>query len=210
MAHEKLLLSNRITRIYLDALSEIMGHHGLRALLRVSGLQSWVYNPPAYNAALEVDAADFALINTTLEEIYSPRGGRTWALRAGRVAFSGLLEHKGIELGVSDTAFRLLPTPQRVEVLLESLAQGLSEEQSLLDATVTKETDRFLLSLTPCPACWGRAGVPRPVCQGIVGLLQAALGWSRISENFWVDEIECGATKTAKDATCVFAINKTK
>ncbi len=46
MTRGKHFQSNQRTRIYLDALAEVMGAHGLSALLRLANLTQWIEHPP--------------------------------------------------------------------------------------------------------------------------------------------------------------------
>jgi predicted hydrocarbon binding protein len=209
MTRERFLLSNRRTRIYLDALGDVMGRHGLSALLRVAGLTAWIYDPPPYDNVLEVDAVDFVVLNTTLEEIYGPRGARSLIFRTGKIVFAKSLEQMGAEMGLNPTALKLMPLDTRVKRLLEALARG-NAQQGDIDALVTEEPGRLLYTLTRCPECWGRSGLSHSICEGMVGFIQAAIEWAGAVEHYWVKEIECGATKAVKDSTCVFAVNKAK
>lgn len=79
---------NKIARIYLLAMEEVMGKNGLNAILNMASLQNLIDNPPPDNLEREFDFADYSALNGALEEMYGPRGGRGLALRAGRASFS--------------------------------------------------------------------------------------------------------------------------
>ncbi|MGC9335440.1 MAG: hypothetical protein ACP5JJ_14910, partial [Anaerolineae bacterium] len=78
---------NLIARIYLEAIQEIMGANGIKALLNLADMRHLIDNFPPANLAKEFDFADFAHMNEAMEMMYGPRGGRALSLRAGRKAF---------------------------------------------------------------------------------------------------------------------------
>jgi len=67
---------NRIARIYIEAMEEVMGKNGLNAVLRLAGLPHLIDNYPPPNLAKEFEFADYSALNGALEEMYGPRGGR--------------------------------------------------------------------------------------------------------------------------------------
>ena len=90
MSREKsgLYYPNKIARIYIMAMEDVMGKNGLNAILNLAGLQNYIDNYPADNLERQFDFADFTALNAALEDMYGPRGGRGLALRAGRACFS--------------------------------------------------------------------------------------------------------------------------
>src|SRR3989304_5966394 len=93
--------ANKIARITLKALEEVMGKNGLNAILNLARLPHLIDNYPPDNFA------DFSAINLALEEFFGPRGGRGLALRAGRTAFADSLRNFGALAGVGDLAFKV-------------------------------------------------------------------------------------------------------
>jgi hypothetical protein len=209
MTRVRFLLTNRWVRIYLDALSEVMGHHGYTALLRVAGLHAWIYNPPPYEDVLDVDAMDFALLNKILEDIYGLRAGRSLAFRAGQVALGMVLARPDIALGVSETALKLLPPEKRVKAFLNALAQALTQPQSVT-VSLTELPDKLLCVVSPCPVYADRGVIARAVCRSMVGFLQAALEYIGAREPQGVEVVACGTGEEGGDPTCIFALDKTR
>jgi hypothetical protein len=207
MTRVRFLLTNRWVRIYLDALLEVMGHHGYTALLRVAGLHAWIYNPPPYEEVLEADAMDFALLNKILEDIYGPRGGRSLAFRAGQVAFRKILEHPDIDLGINESALKLLPTEKRAKTLLNALAHLLTQPQSVT-VSLTELSDKYLYVISPCPVYADRGVIVRAVCRSMIGFLQAALSHVGAREPYGIETVACGTGEEGGDPTCIFALDK--
>jgi len=110
VAREKsgLYYPNKIARIYIAAMEEVMGKNGLNAILNLAGLHQYIDNYPPDNLERQFDFADFTSLNIALEDMYGPRGGRGLALRAGRACFSQGLKNFGALAGVGDLAFKVL------------------------------------------------------------------------------------------------------
>lgn len=72
----KLYYPNKIARIFLAAMEDVMGKNGLNAILNLAGLQKYIDNFPPDNLEREFDFADFTALQIALEDMYGPRGGR--------------------------------------------------------------------------------------------------------------------------------------
>jgi predicted hydrocarbon binding protein len=198
--------SNRITRIYLDALGEIIGRHGLSALLRLAKLSRWIESPPPYDEQLAVDFVDFTALNETLEEMYGVRGGRALALRAGRVSFHAILEQLGAQEELEAGGFHELPLPERITTLLQKIAGVMAGETDAKVWVSQPAADRLLYHLEPSASCWARTHMERPVCHSTMGLLLEAIEWAAGEEEYMVEEVSCAATGNIIARPCVFAI----
>ena len=75
---------NRGGRIVLTALEDIMGSHGVNAVLNLAQLDHLVNNYPPNNLQLGFSFADFGILEESLEKMFGERGGRGLSLRAGR------------------------------------------------------------------------------------------------------------------------------
>lgn len=207
MSEHQHLQSNRRTRIYLDAIAEVIGQHGLHAVLRLANLEAWIETPPDYNDELAVSFADFARLNHMLEEMYGPRGGRALALRAGRAAFHAALEQLGGAVGLAGAAFKLLPPRARLKALLDAIIKGMSK-QSTSQTYLTEDRDALVYHVKPCPACWGRDKERNAICHSTVGFLMQALEWAGLADEYEVEETACAAVNEELAGECVFALRK--
>ncbi len=206
MERGKFFQSNHRTRIYLDAIAEVIGHHGLLALLRLADLTYWIDHPPPYDEVWGVDFADFSQLNATLEMMYGPRGQRALTMRAGRASFDEAIEQLGPKVGLAGATFQALPVPLRIKALLEALARGM-EQHGHTAVTVRKEGAQFIYSVHTCSMCWGQHDVEHPVCHGTVGFLLQALTWAEVGDDFQVEESRCSATQAAGDGRCEFTVS---
>ena len=206
MAVEKseLYYPNKMGRIYLMAMEEVMGANGIKAVLNLAKVPELIGNYPSNNLAREFDFADFGAIGGSIEEMYGPRGGRGLALRAGRAAFAQGLSEFGSVIGASELAFKVIPLATKLKVGLKAMAETFTKFSDQT-TSVEEADDHFVYVIYQCPVCWGRSGVDRNICYGAVGILQEGLRWVSGGKDFKVEEIECHA---AGAENCVFHIYK--
>ncbi len=195
--------SNLFGRIYLDAVEDVMGTHGMRAALRLGKLDHLMDNPPPNNLAKEFEFTDFSALNQAIEDMYGPRGGRGLSLRAGRATFAQGLKDIGPMVGVTDVAFRLLPLGLRMKLGLRAMAAAFSLTSDQI-TRVEEADDHFVYIIERCPVCWGRTA-DRPICYVALGLLQEGLSWGSGGRRFRVYENLCIAKG---DPVCDFHIYK--
>ncbi len=194
---------NKIARIALMAIEDVMGKNGLNAILNLAGLSHLIDNYPPDNLERKFDFADFSAINGALEEMYGPRGGRGLALRAGRATFSEGLRNFGALAGAGDLAFKVLPLSAKLHIGIPAMAKIFSTTSDQYSTTEEHE-DHFIYSIHKCPVCWGRT-VDRPACFMAVGLLQEGLKWVSGGREFKVVQTTCRASG---DEICNFQIMK--
>jgi hypothetical protein len=194
---------NRIGRIYLESMGEVMGVNGLNAILNMAGMQYLVGNLPPDDLEKKFDFADYSALNGALEDMYGQRGGRGLQLRAGRAAFAKGLQALGALSGVGDLAFKVLPLGAKLRAGIPALAR-LYSQISDQRSTVEDHGDHLLYTANPCPVCWGRKS-DQPICFTGRGILEQGLDWLSNGRKFRVEEIECIAMGNAR---CAYAIYK--
>lgn len=194
---------NLIAKIYLEAIEEIMGTNGIKALLNMANMQHLIDRFPPANLNKEFDFADFAHLNEAMEMMYGPRGGRALALRAGRKAFDQGLKNLGAMVGVADKAFRLLPLKLKMKVGIGAMAKAFSTTSDQI-SYVHELEDHFIYVIERCPVCWGRKS-DGPICHAALGIILEALDWGSGGKKFKVAQTTCHA---AGDPTCNFIIYK--
>ena len=194
---------NLIAKIYLEAIEEIMGANGVKALLNMADMQQLIDNYPPANLSKEFDFADFAHLNEAMEQMYGHRGGRALSLRAGRKAFDQGLKNFGAMVGVADRTFRLLPLKLRMKVGLGAMAKAFSTTSDQI-SYVEEEDDRFVYVIERCPVCWGRQA-ESPICHAAMGIIQEGLNWGTGGMQFKTAEVTCIAKG---DPACKFTISK--
>jgi predicted hydrocarbon binding protein len=194
---------NKLGRIILLSLEEVIGRNGINAVLNLADLQHLINNLPPDTFDLGFRFDDLGSIHQALDTMYGPRAGRGLALRAGRACFKHGLHEFGSILGVSDLAFRLLPLKMKIKVSVEAFAD-LFNNYSDQVVWVEEKPDEFFWHTERCPACWGRV-TDSPCCQLTVGLLQETLFWVSGGKYFMVEETSCIAQG---DQTCTIHLSR--
>jgi len=194
---------DRLGRIMLLALEEVMGKSGLNALLNLSSLSYLIDNYPSNDDDKTVSFETISQLQHALEQAYGPHGGRGLALRAGRVFFSNGLRTYGPELGLNDITFRLQPPDLKLIDVLNSLTDFF--DQYTDQQVVLEETEQSILwHIERCPWCWGRKEF-EPACHFAVGMLQEALYWVSGGKFYNVMEETCIAQG---DSACLIVIDR--
>jgi predicted hydrocarbon binding protein len=197
--------ANKIARITLQALEEVMGKNGLNAILNLAHLPHLIDHFPPDNLEREFNFADFSAFNLALEEMYGPRGGRGLALRAGRAAFADALRNFGALAGAGDLAFKVLPLQAKMRIGIPAMAKIFSQISDQY-STVKECENEFVYTIHRCPVCWGRKNSDKPVCFVATGLLQEGLKWLSGGNEVRVNESQCVAMN---HPVCEFVIQKT-
>lgn len=192
---------NKMGRIILLSLEEVIGRNGVNAVLNLAGLQHLINNYPPNNFDLSFRFDDLGGMHQALDTMYGPRAGRGLALRAGRACFQHGLREFGSVLGISDLAFRLLPLKMKIKVGIETCAELINNYSDQV-VELEEKSDMFYWHTERCPVCWGRV-TDAPCCHLAVGVLQESLFWVSGGKYFMVEEVSCIAQG---DQTCTFHI----
>jgi len=194
---------NKMGRMYLLALEDVVGKNSVNAMLNQAGLRRRINNYPPHNLTLGWSFEEMSSLSQAMEAVYGPQGGPGLAVRAGRAWFHYALKDFVAVLGIADLAFRLLPLGMKIKLGLNAMADTFSETG---DQTVRVEEDeeQFLYCIDRCPECWGRTAAV-PICHTNLGLLQEGLHWVTGGKTVRVTEGFCIARG---DASCTYIIDK--
>jgi hypothetical protein len=201
--HDDLHCTNKLGRIVLLALEEMLGNTGVTSMLYQAGLPHLINNYPPNNLDAGFPFGDLASIHQTLDALYGPRGGRGVALRAGRACLKyGMIEFGPVP-GVSEQNFRLLPLASKIRVGAQAFANTINQHSDH-PLQFEESPEGFLWTIERCPICWGRHS-DSPCCHLLVGVLQEALFWLSCGRNYRVEEISCVAKG---DSACSILIDR--
>lgn len=194
---------NKMGRIILIAIEEVMGRNGVNAVLNLANLKHLINNYPPNNFDRAFPFEEVSALLKALEDMYGPRGGRALAIRAGRSVFRFGLKDIGPILGIADLAFRIMPLNMKLKVGFEVFAEMFNK---FTDQVVRLGEDEHVYHwiIERCPMCWTRQA-DSPVGALAVGILQEGLYWLTGGKNFHVEETECIAC-TARQG--LFLIDK--
>lgn len=194
----------RMGRIILLAMEEVLGRAGTRSVLRLASLASYLDNLPAARSDKTFPFEAVSRLIESLEQAYGPQGGRGTALRIGRACFQYGLREYGSMLGLTEMAFRLLPLSSKFSAGSKSFADLFNKHTDQI-VRVEEKDEKLFWHIERCPLCWERH-TTEPACHLAVGLLQESLYWLSGGKIFNVEEIACIARG---DPACTMVIDKT-
>jgi predicted hydrocarbon binding protein len=194
-------LPNKLGRMYLLALEEVIGRNAVNAALNLAGLVHLLDNYPPNTLDRDFRFDDLGRLHQALERLYGPRGGRGLALRTGRASFKYGLREFGPMLGITDLAFRLLPLTMKLKAGVEGFAEIFNRYTDQV-VHVEERPEALAFHIDRCPLCWNRH-TDGPCCHLAVGFLQEGLAWLSGGKSFVVTETECIAQG---DASCLLWI----
>jgi predicted hydrocarbon binding protein len=195
--------SNKIVRLLLQSLEEVLGRSGLNAVLNLAQMRRLVDHTPPNNLETAFTPAEVGTLLCALDEMYGPRAGRGLALRTGRAAFRYGLKEFGQAWNLTDLSFRLQPLGIKLKAAAEACA-GVVNQQIGLGVVLTEANGRLVWTMPACPECAGRRSAA-PCCYVAVGLLQESAYWSSGGKNFEVEETTCVALG---DPLCTLVMDK--
>ena len=197
---------NKIGRIYLEAIQEVIGETALTDLLHQVGLERYQGTLPPNNFQREFDFADYSTLCAGLEQlqvIHPHEPPLTY--EASRLCFTGGMKGFGALAGFSQVSlgFQVLPTAIKIKMGLQAMAMVFS---TLSDqpTEVQDQPDFYNYIIHRCPVCWGRHA-DHPICAGGGALIAEGLHWVT-QHRYRVTEARCFARG---DDACTFEIDKT-
>ncbi|RLD04216.1 MAG: hypothetical protein DRI32_06095 [Chloroflexi bacterium] len=203
MSHrEDAVIVNTIVRQALAAAEEVMGANGLNAVLRLSGLGSFVNNLPPDNLEPAIKATEYAQFNQAIEDFYG-RGGRGMLKRIGKASFQYAINEQPALLGVAGAALKLLPQKQRIKFILNSMASALKKSNPQVEAWVEEEDGKIAYIESSCAICHSRKS-DKPICYLYLGSLGEAVEWATGKE-YAITETHCMAKG---DSYCRFEVGE--
>lgn len=199
----KYYFPNKMGRIALLAMEEVMGRNGINAVLNLANLRHLLANYPPSNFDRCFSFTEMSRIMGALDEMYGARSARGLALRTGRTCFRYGIRDFGPMLGMADLAFRVMPLDMKLRVGFEVFAEVFNK---FSDHVVRVEEDEgfFIWTNERCGICWERTA-PAPCCHLTVGIIQEALYWVSGGQSFVVEEIACSAVGSN---ACTIRIDK--
>ena len=195
---------NRMGRIILESMEEVVGRNGLNAALNLAGHSQLIGNYPPSDNQPAFSFETLGGLLEKLEQAYGPRGGRGLAVRIGRSIFKYGMREFGPQLGLAETAFRLLPLHTKIRMGGQALADLFNNETDQR-VRIEEQDGKLLWVIERCPLCWGRR-TNDVICHLAVGLLQESLYWVSGGKIFNVEETLCIARG---DPTCTIEIDQT-
>lgn len=204
MSNDSFFYPQKMGRVMLLGLEEVIGKSGVASILDLGGLADLSQNLPPAKEDKTFGFEAVSQIHQSLEQQFGPRGGRGLALRTGRACFKYGIKEYGSLMGITEMAFRLLPLQTKLRVGAKSFADLFNKHTDQKVRLEETETEIFW-HIERCPLCWER-NADEPICHLAVGLLQEALYWVSGGKVFNVEETACIAQGAV---ACTITIDKT-
>ena len=204
MSNETFYYPPKMGKIMLLGMEEVMGVNRVDAVLCPSPLENSVQDSSQVNANHAFSFESVSLMQSTLEQVYGPHGGRGLALRIGRACFKYGLKEYGSMLGLTEMAFRLLSLPVKLHIGAKTFADLFNKHTDQI-VRVEEKDNKIFWHIERCPLCWERKA-EEPICHLAVGLLQESLYWLSGGKIFNVEETACIAKG---DEACTIVIDQT-
>ena len=195
--------SNKLARIILLSMEEVIGPKSLQSVLGLAGLNSLVGNYPPDNLERGISFESISAIQEALGALFGPRGSKGLNLRIGSVAFKNGLREFGPLIGVTDINFRLAPLEQKLHKGAELLAE-IFNRFSDTHVIIESNQDYIYWKIDRCPVCWNRQS-ESPICHLAAGFLEESMYWVSGGKTFKIEETSCIAKG---DSTCTIQIEK--
>jgi len=195
-------LPNASLRVLFLSMEEVMGKHGVNAVLNSAGLSRFINNYPPADLAPCVPFEDYAMVVKAVEDFYGMRAARASLIRVGRATFQYALKEHPATLGLAGLALKVLPLGMQIKTMLNSIADAMTRE--LYEKVhLEEQADHWLFVKEVCAPCYGRKS-DRPLCFTTAGGILEGLKWGT-GKNFEVTEVAC---RGMGEAACVFRIPK--
>ena len=203
-AHRHSIFPNKISRIVLQALSDVLGANDSNAVLTTARLSHLIGGPLPADFEPGLTFAEAGRLFEAIEGIYGVQGGRRLSRQAGRESFKYWIEGFGSLIGLADLAFRILPLAMRARIGLEVAAEILNR-YSGQRVSLGEGHESYFFVLETCGFCEGRR-TEEPACAFPIGILEEMLFWVSRGRRFVVEETTCIA---CGDPVCTLCIDKT-
>jgi predicted hydrocarbon binding protein len=196
-------MPNAALRVLLEAIEEVMGTNGTKAVLNAGGLSRYIDNFPPKDLTMDANFEEYGAVQQAVEDFYGPRGARAMLLRIGRATFQFGLKEQPAILGLAGVALKALPEKTRMKLILDRMA-GAAIERVNQPTIVREEDDAFYFIVQECPCRW-RPPHNKPACYVTVGVLMEAMAWIT-GKLHRVEEVACISNGASG---CVYRIAKT-
>lgn len=204
MAEARYFYPNRMGRIILRSMEDLVGKAAVDEILHQAELTQYIEAYPPNNLEQEFPFEHLGVLQAAVEQVHGPAGGRELNRRVGENCLNNGLREFNPLLGIADLPVRMMPLSLKLHVGFDMFAMVFNR---FSDQVVTLREDQrhYYWVIERCPVCWGRTAVDGPCCQLAVGILQESLRWATGGKEFLVAETSCVGMG---DDNCTITINK--
>jgi hypothetical protein len=190
-------------RCILTSAEEILGTHGVNALLNLAKLQEYIGNYPPESIKKGFPFEHVSALQQALYDMYGSRGARVFATRGGEQTFN----HSLSKFDRVQKAARAAMSVGSIEVRHRVGLQFFSKFFNAVSDQVVRigeDESHWYWIIERCPMCWGRTA-NEPICHLGIGVLRAASFWATGGKKFRIAETKCIAMG---DDVCIYSLEK--
>jgi hypothetical protein len=192
---------NRGARALLLGLEDLLGKHGLEALLKQVGLEEWTDKSPPDNLDREIDFTQLTALNQGLLEFYGQRSGSGLARQANRSKFEEAWGDFSELARLRQEDFSALPLEERMKIGGETLGRVFNEISDL-GLRITTVGNSVAFEFENCPYCL-QVTSELPLCGASAGWIEGFLRLIKAGRQVTVLESSCSA---AGAPHCIFTL----
>lgn len=196
-------------RMWLDTLQNIVGPHGLNAILNHAHLEKYKDAFPPGNDEKEIPLEDVKNLRLSLIDLFGGKGAWGLQLRVGREITRIFIERRSGVTKALQVAGKLLSESKRIRITLERYmeqAGQMTDSSSDIPRFELREEEDYFLFIDRDRYESEGITSEAPVCGIIAGTFQAMVEWIT-GHKHKVEEIECRAMGDSED---VFRIWKAR
>jgi len=167
-------VANKAFRAFLLGIEDVLGKHGVEAVLHRANLAQYIGNyPPSTLERGGHSIRYFGQIAQALYDIYGARGSRAIMQRVGHSQAEIGLQENAALVALARLGMKLLPLRQQVKLALEAAAKAINEQIGS-EAEIVEEGEFLYYQARNCSYCidWKSDA---PVCFAVVGFLHRLL-----------------------------------
>lgn len=148
-------VANKAFRAFLLGIEDVLGKHGVEAVLHHANLPQYIGNyPPSTMERGEHSIRYFSQIARAMYDIYGGRGARAIMQRVGRSQAEIGLQENAALVALARLGMKLLPQRQQVKIALEAATKAINEQIGS-EAEIIEEGEFFYYQARNCSYCIG-------------------------------------------------------
>lgn len=182
---------NRMGRIILTALSEVVEPDAAQAVITEAGLPQYLEQFPLNDLELAFPFEYVSQLQAASENVFGVEEGRAINRKVGRRCLTTGLQQFNPLLGIADLPARLMPLGLKMNIGFDMFAMVFNRFTDQV-VRLGDDSQGYLWIIDRCPVCWGRT-TDYPCCDLAVGILEEAIIWATGGRVFEVEQISCVA-----------------
>ncbi|MGC1119583.1 MAG: 4-vinyl reductase [Candidatus Methanofastidiosia archaeon] len=195
-------IPGKLACVIFRSVEEQLGENGLKTLLRRSGLDYYIDNPPPDDDTPTLELEPFKKAIGSVVDLFGEKAAKPLLLRWGKLTFQYTLESQPTMFGLAGLITTFMSEERKMRFILSKV---LAESDKLFGVThiLTEDETYFYVEVKNCYYCGGLKS-SQCICWQPVGFWTSLMTWIT-GKTHEVKEIECRAQ--GKES-CKFTISK--